>query len=66
MIRTTKELFARQTQTWADCPDRVQAIILDKIRGTIRAKKEKEHDLRQDRQGGYTDNWAAVASELQG
>ena len=65
MIRTTKALFARQTQTWADCPDWVQAIILDKIRGTIRAKMEKEHGVRQDRREGYTDDWAAVAAELQ-
>jgi len=65
MIRTTKDLFARQTQMWADCPDWVQAIILDKIRGTIRAKMEKEHGVRQERREGYTDDWAAVAAELQ-
>jgi len=65
MIRTTKDLFARQTQTWADCADWVQAIIVDKIRGTIRAKMEKEHGVRQDRREGYTDDWAAVAAELQ-
>jgi len=65
MIRTTKDLFARQTQTWADCPDWVQAIILDNIRGTIRAKMEKEHGVREDRREGYTDDWAAVAAELQ-
>jgi len=65
MIRTTKDLFARQTQRWADCPDWVQAIILDKIRGTIRAKMEKEHGVRKDRREGYTDDWAAVAAELQ-
>jgi len=65
MIRTTKDLFARQTQTWADCPDWVQAIILDQIHGTIRTKMEKEHGVRQDRREGYTDDWAAVAAELQ-
>jgi len=65
MIRTTNDLFARQTQRWADCPDWVQAIILDKIRGTIRAKMEKEHGVRQDRCEGYTDDWAAVAAALQ-
>ena len=65
MIRNTKDLFARQTQTWADCPDWIQAIILDNIRGTIRAKMEKEHGVRQDRREGYTDDWAAVAAELQ-
>ena len=65
MIPTTKDLFARQTETWADCPDWVQAIILDKIRGTIRAKMEKDHGVRQDRCEGYTDDWAAVAADLQ-
>jgi len=64
MIRTTKALFARQTQTWADCPDWVEAIILDKIRGIIRAKIEKEHAVRRDRHEAYTDDWAAVAAEL--
>ena len=66
MIRTTKDLFARQTQTWADCPDWIQAIILNNIRGSIRAKMEKEHGVRQERREGYTDDWAAVAAELQG
>jgi len=65
MIRTTKDLFAWQTQTWADCPDWVQAIILDKICGTIWAKMEKEQGLRQNRRQGYTDDGAAVAAELQ-
>jgi len=65
MIRTTKDLFARQARLWADCPDWVEAIIRDKIRRTIRAKIEKEHRVRQDRREGYTDDWAAVAAELQ-
>jgi len=65
MIRTTKALFARQTKTWADCPDWVQVIILDKIGGTIREKMEKEHGVRQDRREGYTEDWAAVAAKLQ-
>jgi len=65
MIRTTKDLFARQTQTWADCHDWVEAIILEQICGTIRAKMEKEHGGRQDRREGYTYDWAAVAAELQ-
>ena len=65
MIRTTKDLFARQTQMWANCPDWVQAIILDKIGGTIRAKMEKEHGMRQDRREGYTDDWVGGAAELQ-
>ena len=50
---------------WADCPDWIQAIILDNIRGTIRAKMEKEHSVRQDHCEGYTDHWAAVAAKLQ-
>jgi len=65
MIRTTNDLFAWQTQTWAHCPDWVQAIILDKIRGTIRVKMEKDHGVRQDRREVYTHDWAAVAAELQ-
>ena len=65
MIRTTKDLFARQTETWAHCPDWVMAIILERIRGTIWTKMEKEHGVRQDRDEGYTDDWAAVAAELQ-
>jgi len=65
MIRTTKELFARQTQTWADCPDWINAPILDTIRGTIRAKIKKDHGVRHDRCEVYTDDWAAVAAELQ-
>jgi len=32
MIGTTKDLLPRQTQSWADCPDWVPAMILDKIR----------------------------------
>jgi len=32
---------------------------------TIRAKMDKEHGVRQDRPEGYTDDWAAVAAELQ-
>jgi len=64
MLRTTENLFARQTPTWAACPDCVQAIIVDKILETIRAKMGKEHCVRQDDREGYTDHWAAVATEL--
>jgi len=39
--------------------------MLDKICGTIRAKMEKEHIVRQDRRKVYTDDWAEVATELQ-
>jgi len=66
MIRTTKDLFIWQTQTWADSPEWLQVIILDKICGTIRAKMEKGHGVRQDHWEGYTDDWAAVAADLQG
>ena len=38
---------------------------MDKIRGPIRAKMEKEYGVRQDRHEGYTDDWAAVAAKLQ-
>ena len=65
MIRTTKDLFARQTQIWADHQDLVQAIILYKIPRTIRAKMEKELGLQEHRREGYTNEWAAVAAELQ-
>ena len=65
MIRTTKDLFSRQTQTWADCPDFVHAVILDNICGTIRAKKEKKHSVRQERCERYTDDSEAGAAVLQ-
>jgi len=51
---------------WASCPDSVQTLILDKIRGTIRGKMEREHGVRQDHREGFTDDWAAVAAELEG
>jgi len=47
-------------------PDSVQTLILDKIRGTIRGKMEREHGVREDGRKGFTDDWAAVAAELQG
>jgi len=51
---------------WASCPDSVQTLILDKIRGTIRGKMKGEHGVRQDRREGCTDEWAGVAAELEG
>jgi hypothetical protein len=60
------DLLARQRATWADCPDWVQEIILEETRGTIKAKMEKAHGVREDRRQGFTDNWAAVAAELRG
>ena len=65
MIRNTKDLFARQTQTWADCPDWIQAIVLDNICGTIRAMMDKEHGVRQDCLEGYINNCGGVATEPQ-
>ena len=62
MIRTTKDIFAQQTQTWADCPDFVEAVILNNIRGIIRTRMEKEHGVRQERREGYTDDGEAVAA----
>ena len=64
MIRTTKDHFAGQTRTWANCPDFLQAVILDNICRTIRAKMEKEHSVRQEYREGYTDNWEVVAALL--
>jgi len=51
---------------WASCSDSVQTLILDKIRGTICGKMEREHGVQQDRREGFTDHWAAVAAELEG
>jgi len=65
MIRTSKNLFAHQYEMWADCQEWVQVIILDMIRGTIWAKMKKEPRVLQDHRKWYTDNWAAVAAELQ-
>ena len=50
---------------WTDCPDWIQAIIQENIRGSIRAKMEKEHGVRQDRREGYSDDWATGATEQQ-
>ena len=65
MIRTTKDLFAWQTQTWADCSDFVQVVILDNICRTIQVKIEKEHGVQQEGREGYTNDWEALAAELQ-
>ena len=60
-----EDLFARQRQTWATCPDWVQTMILQNIRETIKAKMEKEHGIQEDRREGFTDDWEAVAAEVQ-
>jgi len=62
---SSEDLFARQRQTWATCPDWVQTIILKNIRETIKAKMEKEHGIQEDRRGGFTEDWEAGAAELQ-
>lgn len=53
LIPTTKHRFPLQTQTMANCPDFVQVVILDNIRGTMRAKTEKEHAVQQEHGRGY-------------
>ena len=65
LIMNVEDLFARQHQTWATCPDWVQTIITKNIRETIKAKMEKEHGIREDRREGFTDDWEAVAAEVQ-
>jgi len=65
MTLSLEDLFGRQRQTWASCPDWVQTIILKNIRETIKAKIQKEHRIREDRCEGFTDDWAAVAAEVQ-
>ena len=65
MIQTTKDSFARLTQTSADCPELVQAVILDNICATIRAKIEKAHGVQKEHREGYTDDPEGVAAELQ-
>jgi len=60
-----EDLFARQRQTWATCPDWVQTIIFQNIRETTKAKMEKEHGIHEDRREGFTDGWEAVAAEVQ-
>jgi len=63
-MMSSEDLFARQRQTWATCPHCVQGIILKNIRGTIKAKMEKEHGIQEDRREGFTDHWEAGAAEV--
>jgi len=65
MTLSSKDLFGRQRPKWASCPDWVQTIILKNIRETIKAKIQEEHRIREDRCKGFTDDWAAVAAEVQ-
>jgi len=64
-MMSSEDLFARQRQTWATCPDWVQTMILKNIRETIKAKMEQEHEIQEDRREGFTDAWEAVAAEVQ-
>ena len=63
-MMSSEDLFARQRQMWATCPDWVQTMILKNIRETIKAKMEKEHGIQEDRREGFTDDWEAVAAEV--
>ena len=65
MTLSSEDLFGRQRQMWASCPDWVQTMILKNIRETIKAKMQQEHRVREDRREGFTDDWAAVAAEVQ-
>ena len=40
-------------------------MILKNIRETIKAKMEKEHGIQEDHREGFTDDWEAVAAEMQ-
>jgi len=65
MTLISEALFGCQSETWASCPDLVQTIILKNICETMKDKIQKEHRIREDRCEGFTDNWAAVATEVQ-
>jgi len=62
---SSEDLFSCQRQTWATCPDWLQIMILKNIRETIKAKMEKEHSIQEDRREGFTEDWEAVAAEVQ-
>jgi len=53
---SSEDLFGRQWQTWASCPDWVRTMILKNIRETIKAKIKKEHRVQEDRCKGFTDD----------
>jgi len=65
MTWSSEARFGRQRQTWASCPDWVQTMILKNIRETIKAKMQQEHNVREDQGEGFTDDWAAVAAEVE-
>jgi len=65
MTLSLEDPFGRQRQTWASCPDWVQTMILKNIGETIKARRQQEHRVGEDRREGFTDDWAAVAAEVQ-
>jgi len=65
LMMSSEDLLARQRQTWATCPDWVLTMILKNIPETIKAKMEKEHGIQEDRREVFTDDWEAVAAEVQ-
>jgi len=64
-MMSSEDLFARQRQVWATCSGWVQTMILKNIRETIKAQMEKEHGIQEDRHEGFTNDWEAVAAEVQ-
>jgi len=65
MMLSSEDLFGHPRQMWASCPDWVQTINLKNVRETMKAKMQQGHRVREDRREGFTDDWAAVAGELQ-
>ena len=65
MRLSSEDLFGRRRQMWASCPDWVQTMIPKNIRETIKAKIQLEHGVWEDHREGFTDDWAAVAAEVQ-
>ena len=65
MRLSSEDLLGHQRQTWASCPHWVQTMILKNIHETIKAKMQQAHSVREDRREGFTDDWAAVAAEVQ-
>jgi len=62
---SSEDHFGLPRQTWASCPDWVRTMILKNIRETIKAKIKKEHRVQEDRCEGFTNDWAAVAAEVE-
>ena len=64
-MMSSEDVFARQRQTWATCPDWVQTMILNNISQSIKAKMKKEYGIQEGRREGFTDDWEAVVAEVQ-